>query len=469
MKKNLSLLIIILFSITSFAQVGLGTASVSYSRQVSLDNQNNNGYYNSNSNNYPNVETLKIEDFINYHKHQIKIPSDQKVAVSIDYNNAIFNDPNYALVQVGIATPLVSSNAKVRGGVNISLVVDNSGSMYGQKMELVKKALNHLVDNLISDDIISITTFSTDAQVVLSSQKVGNQKEKIRKVIDDIRIMGSTNLNAGMMLGYKEAFKNNAKNTTSRVILLTDGETNVGETNHDRIVDNSTKYNQEGIEISTIGIGQSLDFQLLRTLADKGKGSNYYIGENEEDIYKVFDEELDAILYRVGTNQKVDIELPSQWTIVTCYGYDAKATIVANNKIHFDLENLGANSTRIILLKVRKSNNSRSSKEIVANLSYLKDGRQMSVNEVRLFDNNTDSTSPELTKNYDIAYMASTLKLASIESRSNITNANQSMNTMIYEMSSSDNFRDSDFQRVYKIVEQYKTGQPTPTTFPRIL
>lgn len=464
MKKYSLFLIFTLYSVFSFAQIGIGTASLSYARQNASDNQSYSNY-----NKYPKSETLNIEDFFNYHRHLITPPVGQNVSVSIDYDNTVFNDPNYNLVQVGIATPYVSNKAEVRGGVNISLVIDISGSMSGRKIELVKNALNHLVGNLESDDILSIITFGSEAQVIFPSNKVGKRKEEIKTIINSIRVNGATNLNAGMILGYKEATKNHRNNTTSRVILLTDGETNTGETNLDNIIKNSNKYNDEGIEISTIGIGQSLDFTLLRTLADKGNGSNYYIGENEEDIIKVFDDELDSIFYKVGTNPKVEITLPSQWEIVACYGYETKAKIISSNRILFNVENLGANSTRIFLLKVKKSNNYRGEKEIVANLSYQKNGAPISIRETKLFDATLSNTNKELSKNFDIAYMATTLKLASKEAQKNITNANQSMNKVIDEMSTSSNYNDSDFQRVYKIIEQYKTTDQYSSNRPPII
>jgi hypothetical protein len=65
------------------------------------------------------------------------------------------------------------------------------------------------------------------------------------------------------------------------------------------IIKNSLVFNEKGIDISTIGVGKSLDFDLLKKLAEAGRGSNHFIGENEEDIQKVFIDELQSLVYQL--------------------------------------------------------------------------------------------------------------------------------------------------------------------------
>lgn len=451
-----TLLFLIMFTSTLFSQVTIGSGALSYARQSALSN-NKSGYLNENRQTFfPNEKSIITEDFFNYHKHQITIPSNEDVALTIDYDRTIFGkESNEILLQLGIATQPAFLRTKDKKQVNISLVIDVSGSMDGMKLNLVKKALRKFVSSLSESDKLSIITFSTDAKVVFPSQEIAENKVKINQIIDNLEADGMTNLNAGMMLGYNEVSKNHHNLINSRVILMTDGETNTGVTNLSDIIENSLKYNKEGIEISTIGIGTSLDFDLLRELADKGKGSNYYIGEHDEDIYKVFEQELDGILYRVGDNQKVEIDLPSSWEIVQNYGYETKSKQIKKNCIVFNLENLSASSTRIILLRVKMGKGSLENDLIKTVLTFRSQGKPKSIKKELAYSTEHKSND-ELKKNYHIALMAQSIKEACKANEQGQSYKTQSIiEDTIKMMKESSFYNDEDFQRVYKILLEY--------------
>ena len=457
MKFYFITLLFFLFSMATMSQVTIGSGSMPHARSMVLNIKPESS---SHRINLPNSKSIIPEDFFNYHKHDITIPSTQDVALSIDYDNVIFDkESGDILVQVGIATQPAYLRESKRNNVNISLVVDVSGSMGGMKIELVKKSLRKFVSALQNEDKLSIVVFSSDAKLLLPVGEVGENKTKINKIIDTMTPDGMTNLNAGMLMGYEEALKAHSSLTNSRVILMTDGETNMGEKNLDKIIENSLRYNKEGIEISTIGIGRSLDFDLLRELADAGKGSNYYIGEHDEDIYKIFDQELDGILYKIGSNQKVEIELPKGWNIEQCYGYETKSTL-KDNKIELDLENLGASSTRIILLRVHTDKRNETSNELAVNakLSYTRLGKNVVLekNEPLRAEH---SYSKELKKNYEIAFMAESLKeVCKSNELGRSYRAESAVDDAVKWMSESSNYEDGDFQRVFQIIKQYDTA-----------
>lgn len=453
-----TLLFLIMFTSTLFSQVTIGSGALSYARQSALSN-NKSGYLNENRQTFfPNEKSIITEDFFNYHKHQITIPSNEDVALTIDYDRTIFGkESNEILLQIGIATQPAFLRTKDKKQVNISLVIDISGSMYGMKLNLLKKALRKFVSSLSESDKLSIITFSTDAKVVFPSQEIAENKVKINQIIDDLEADGMTNLNAGMMLGYNEVSKNHHNLINSRVILMTDGETNTGVTNLNDIIENSLKYNKEGIEISTIGIGTSLDFDLLRELADKGKGSNYYIGEHDEDIYKVFEQELDGILYRVGDNQKVEIDLPSSCEIVQNYGYETKSKQIKKNCIVLNLENLSASSTRIILLRVKMGKGSLENDVIKTVLTFRSQGKPKTIKKELAYSTEHKSNDG-LKKNYHIALMAQSIKEACKANEQGQSYKTQSIiEDTIKMMKESSFYNDEDFQRVYKILLEYST------------
>lgn len=457
MKKSLLIFFISMLAISLMAQVGSSSGSLSYTRDVA---QNTSYNYSSKRgyNDYkrqvsmPNPEAFIIEDFMNYHLHNINIPQEQDVALSIDYDNSLLEKNGEFILQVGVATQPANLRNDKKNKANVSIVVDVSGSMSGQKIESAREALRRFANSLNNGDYLSVILFDDEARLALPATCLTDNRDKIYSIIRDIRAGGSTNLNAGMMLGYKEASVYHSDKVNSRVILLTDGETNTGETHLDRIADNSLTYNRKGIDISTIGVGQYLNFDLLRQLADRGRGLNYFIGEDSEDMYKVFNEELDALMYGVGKNPTLSINLPKGWEILKCYGYKPKSE--SSNSISIDLNNLGASSTQIVMLKVK--GNHRSEGSVYARLGYYDKKKYESIEKTIRYDSEKTKTNNEVEKNFDIAFMAQNLKdAAKASSQGNSYKTQSILNNTITWMKDSPYFHDADFKRVYDIVASY--------------
>ncbi len=476
--KNMKTTILTFLSLICFLQVwsqyGTSAGSMSYARQMGNKSTPGspepcgNGYSSYNRLSMPDEGTFIVEDFMNYHKHKITIPNEGDVALSIDYDNNILKSDDEFILQIGVATQPAELRKEKQNKVNISLVVDVSGSMKGQKMELVKESMNKFIRSLNNGDYLSIILFDTDGSVLLQSTCLSENRRNIYSLVDQIHTRYSTNLNAGMLLGYKEVLKQHHNNANSRIILLTDGQTNEGETDHDQIIRNSLAYNEKGISISTIGVGESLDFDLLRQLADKGRGTNYFIGENEEDINKVFDDELNSLLYKVGDTPRLSVNLPSGWEIEECFGY--KPTYKGNNRMTIDLPNLNASSTSIAMLRIRKNNCSESDNSISVALDFVKEDRSVSVQKSKVYSNNASSTNSEIGKNYCIAFMAQNLKNAAHRYACNdISGAQEIINKTASKMKRSPYSDSADFERVYDILKSYCTDSDLPESrFTRI-
>jgi Mg-chelatase subunit ChlD len=454
--KNLSVLnkstLIYLFSLTfifniSKAQYGVSSGSVSHTVSNGLSSANESGFLNEN--------TIIVEDFMNYHKHQIKIPKKNEVALSIDYDNTVLRSDDRFLLQIGLATQNVSDRQH-SNKVNVSLVIDNSGSMGGGKLEKVKTALKVFVKGLKPEDIISIVKFDDTANLVLKSSKIKEVAGNLDSIIESIYPAGSTNIHSGMMMGYSEAQKHNTKDYNSKVILLTDGMTNSGITDPETILKQSKEFNDKGIDISTIGVGKQLDFDLLRKIATYGRGSNYFIGDDEKDIQKTFKDELESLLYNIGKKPKLTINLPEGLKIHKFYGYQPK--YISNHQIEVELENLDCGQTQIFLMEVEK--NEWENSLITASLVYEKDCKIKNVSSKKGYDAMTETTQQELKKNFQIAKMATELKKAAKDfSQTNMENSKRSLQNIINYYQSYCNKNDEDLRRIYDIAIKYSSGQ----------
>lgn len=389
--KNGIILILVIFSFTkSYCQGGYSSASLSMNR----------------ANGIVSPEEVCIEEYMNYHIHQIPIPdTGEEIRMSAC---GTINSDNKSIFQIGIASEKYSEPAKTNP-VNICLVIDISGSMQAEnRLEKVKSALLKFVKGLRPDDIISIVTYDNVAETVLSPQKM-KDISNIEAVINSLKTKGSTNLEGGLMQGYEQVLKNFRKEYTNKVILLTDGNANVGITDPQTIAGNSFNYNQKGIDVSTIGVGFDINHELLRKISDKGRGSNYFIGTSQEDIDKTFKEELESLMFSVARNVLLTIEIPDNIKVLKVYGYE---TVITGNKIVIPLKNINSGLTQIVLLECEVDYNNQID-FVKAELSYFSNKTQADKKlELSAGAQNFGANSPtcDTEKNYCIAVMASNLK-----------------------------------------------------------
>ncbi|MCI0664679.1 MAG: VWA domain-containing protein [Acidobacteria bacterium] len=298
----------------------------------------------------PASREVVVEEFINYHRHQIARPrSGESVALDLRWGNEqAFGEGNEAVLQLGFSTALATDREQLRP-VNLTVVIDKSGSMLASdKMSRVQSALIAMVSRLRDVDVLSIVVFDTDAQVLLPANRV-NDRGMINQSIRGIVPYGSTNIHAGLMLGYQEVCKNYRSGTTNRVILLTDGIANEGVVDPEQIARDSRRFNDKGIDLSTIGVGLELNKDLLRLLAQSGRGLFHFVADIQ-DIEKVFIDELQSLISPVAYHPNVEIDYGSDLELVQLYGYRPE---IRKNGVTLKLDNMNNGLTQVVLLRFR--------------------------------------------------------------------------------------------------------------------
>lgn len=135
-----------------------------------------------------------------------------------------------------------------------------------------------------------------------------DQKAKILSAIDDLNAGGSTVMSSGIELAYKLASQTFVPGEVSRVVVLSDGDANVGSTSHEEILQSIAQYKDKGITPSTVGFGSgNYKYEMLEQLADKGDGHYVYI-DSEEQARHVFAEATDGLLQVIARDVKVQVE-----------------------------------------------------------------------------------------------------------------------------------------------------------------
>ncbi len=401
---TLSLILLALANSAMAQQEGASSAAASRTR------------YLSESGMIPSSREVAVEEFINYHRHQIGRPrAGEAVAMDVRWGIDQFSgSQNDAVLQVGFSTALANDRQQLRP-INLALVIDKSGSMAASdKISRVKAALLTLVSQLRETDVLSIIVFDSEAQVLLPARKL-TDKEAVKQLIRLIEPGSSTNIHSGLMLGYHEALKNFRRDSTNRVILLTDGIANQGVTSPDAIANDSLKFNDMGLDLSTIGVGLELNKDLLRILAKSGRGLFHFVGD-DEDITKVFQKEVQSLVSPVASNPNVEIEFDPRMELEKVFGYEPQ---IRNGSVFIKLDNMNQGLTQVVLLKFHLPRNSSRPARLLVNvrLTYydLEQKKQVVKSQESYAFTSVDSRSEklqdtEVSKNYSIALLAQAIR-----------------------------------------------------------
>lgn len=219
-------------------------------------------------------------------------------------NAALSN--RYALVE-GASKLRLLVEAQVEGDsagsalpLNLTLVLDRSTSMMGAAIDNVRAAANHLIDTLTDADCVSIVGFSDTVQVLLPSQPC-RDKAAAKRAIDQLRAAGATNVHEALTVGHREALRNFSADRVNRILFLSDGEATAGVLEDDRIFALADQARQDGIAVSTLGVGEEYDEVLLGGLARRGGGNHYFIPDADA-IAKIFESEMAKIKAVVAKN-----------------------------------------------------------------------------------------------------------------------------------------------------------------------
>ncbi len=362
----------------------------------------------------PASRSVAVEEFVNYHRHQIGRPkAGEAVALDVRWgNDRVSASEPEAVLQIGFSTALASDRQQLPP-VNLALVIDKSGSMAdADKLSKVKEALLTLVNQLRESDTLSIVVFDSEAAVLRPARAVGN-REEVRRLIRQIETGSSTNIHAGLVLGYQEALKHLNREGANRVVLLTDGIANQGVTDPAQIARESLAFNDRGVDLSTIGVGLDLNKDLLRQLAKSGRGLFHFVAD-AEDIDKVFLNEVQSLVAPVASEPNLEIAYGPGLELAQVYGYEPERV---GNGLKIKLDNMNQGLTQVVLLRFkagpRVADSARPSVRV--NFSYydLEQKRRVTKSEEATlsFGGAGDMLrDTEVGKNYTIALLAQAIR-----------------------------------------------------------
>ncbi len=198
--------------------------------------------------------------------------------------------PETAVVKVGLTGAALPAGE--RPAVNLALVLDRSGSMQGDRIVRAREAAIAAVQRLDERDYVSVVVFDDRIDVLAGAQTASEaNKTAIVEKLRTVEARGSTAIFGGVSAGASEIRKNLARKLVNRIVLLSDGEANVGPSSPEELGLLGASLVKEGVSVSTLGVGLGYNENLMAALATRSDGNTYFI-ENGDDVPRIFDAEL---------------------------------------------------------------------------------------------------------------------------------------------------------------------------------
>lgn len=269
----------------------------------------------------PPAASVRVEEYVNYFSYAFpKAAQGSPFSVVMDAAPSPFS-PGHHILRVGVATP--AKSAAERKPANLVFLVDVSGSMSGaDRLGLAKQSLKILVANLKPNDTVALVTYAGSSGLVLPATPVSS-RDKILRAIDGLGAGGSTAMGAGLDLAYAEAMKGNTQGAIARVIVLSDGDANVGTSDPKGIQGIVADRVKQGVTVSTIGFGMgNYRDNLMEQLADTGNGNSFYV-DSLDAAKRIFSDQLASTLEIAAKDAKLQVEFdPAMVSRYRLVGYE---------------------------------------------------------------------------------------------------------------------------------------------------
>lgn len=286
----------------------------------------------------PPAAAVRTEEMINYFDYDYAEPSgDAPFSVTTEVGPAPWNAA-HRIVHIGVQGKTVD-RAEIPPR-NLVFLIDVSGSMSSpRKLGLLKKGLTSLSAQMNGRDRISLVVYAGAAGTVLPPTSGANHRE-IEKALNQLESGGSTNGGQGIHLAYKLAERSFIKGGINRVLLATDGDFNVGATDHDALMKLIAAKRKTGVFLSVLGVGGSnFNDHMMEQLADKGNGNYAYL-DGELEARKVLVEESGAMLQTIAKDVKIQVEFdPDQVRSHRLIGYENR--LLAHRDFNDDTKDAG--------------------------------------------------------------------------------------------------------------------------------
>ncbi len=226
-------------------------------------------------------------------------------------------------VLVRVQAPDPPAGGAPRTPIHLALVLDRSGSMSGAPLAEAKRCARDIVEALAPGDRAAIYAFDSDVECV-APLTPAQDKLALASALSAVESGGSTNLHGGWRAGADELAAHLSGQDLHRVVLLSDGGANEGETDLEAIAQQCKELAGRGVTTSTYGLGRSFNEDLMLAMAAAGRGNAYY-GQTAADLAEPFAAEFALLTSLCARGLMLKVTAPSDVGVSLRNDYEAVA------------------------------------------------------------------------------------------------------------------------------------------------
>ena len=266
-------------------------------------------------------DAVRVEEMLNYFHYDYQAPQGgSPLGVTMELAPCPWN-ADTLLLQVGLQAREIY--AEDRPPHNLVFLIDVSGSMFGpDRLDLVKRAFLMLLETLAPEDTVSIVTYASRDEVVLSGVPAAD-KVRIMEAISSLEAHGSTNSAAGIQTAYQLAERYARADGVNRILMATDGDFNVGITSEGDLARMVMEKKEKGVRLTMLGVGYgNYKDNKLEALADYGDGNYYYL-DSVFEARKALVTEAGGTLVEAAKDVKLQVDFnPARVQAYRLIGYE---------------------------------------------------------------------------------------------------------------------------------------------------
>lgn len=252
------------------------------------------------------------------------------------------------IIKIALDVPSLPRQTQ-RPPVNLTLVLDRSGSMAGDKIAKAREAALTALDRLDKRDLFSLVIYDHNVRTLVPPQHPVRNRAWIERQIRSIGTGGNTALFGAVSQGAAEVRKHLGGSYIHRVLLLSDGLANVGPSSPEDLGRLGAALVKEGISVTTIGIGNDFNEDLMTRLAETSDGNHYFV-EASADLPRIFAQELGDVLSVAARRVIIEIDCPDGVRPLRIIGREGR---IRGNKVEIRLNQLYAGQEKYALIEVQ--------------------------------------------------------------------------------------------------------------------
>jgi len=263
---------------------------------------------------------IRTWEFLNYYNFDYAPAEPGQIRVTPEVARFPGAPEGQFTMQIGVSGEAVP--AADRPLMNVTLVLDESGSMGGHPIEMEREVCRVIAGSLRKGDVVSMVGWDTTNAVKLAGYVVQSASDpKVVAECDALAAGGGTDLSGGLNAGYKLATEHFSQGRINRVVLVSDGGANAGETDIAVIAKGAGDQGKDGIYLVGVGVGTADSYHdaLMDTVTDVGKGASLFIPSKAEAT-KMFKDRFVSTMMVAARDVRVRLDMPPGFEIVRFSG-----------------------------------------------------------------------------------------------------------------------------------------------------